>query len=555
MDIISIIIFATAVINLIFAGIIFTHGRKEITTAIYSLFIFAVGIWNFSIYLMIEPTTPLWLFELATKFHFVGGQFGFFCFFLFSVFYPKRIISFRFPFFLTIINFIVVGVILSSSLFIQPMQNLPVWSERVQITTLGFWILVLSLSICYVSATVLMFKNLTTATGVERGRIKYFLLSVAVSGFIGFFTSLILPFYGDFRFFAITPIIVTIILVGVGSFILIKKYKFFDVRVVVTEIFVLSLWALFLGKIFLTHSPEERFGDLLLFAVTVIFGIMIIKSSRKEVEQSDRLADLNLHLQDKVDEQTKEIKVAYEVEKKARIKLEDLDKVKDEFITTAAHQLRTPLSANRWALKSFLDGSLGKTVLNDIQKDLLEKTYNSNNNLIGIVGDLLDTSSIENKKFTYDFKETEISLLLKEVVSKSIFLMREKKIKINYHEPEDHKIMMKVDEDKLSMALGNLMSNAVDYTPDGGEIDVTLRKDNNQLIIEIKDTGIGISSEDQPHIFEKFYRGDNAKKTETDRSGLGLYISKQIIEKHGGTITIDSKEGEGTAVVISMRFV
>ncbi|MCK5592228.1 MAG: sensor histidine kinase, partial [Candidatus Pacebacteria bacterium] len=89
----------------------------------------------------------------------------------------------------------------------------------------------------------------------------------------------------------------------------------------------------------------------------------------------------------------------------------------------------------------------------------------------------------------------------------------------------------------------------------GGEINITFQKDNNRITIEIKDTGIGISSEDQPHIFEKFYRGDNAKKTETDRSGLGLYISKQIIERHNGTIAIESKVGEGTKVVVSMRVV
>ena len=239
---------------------------------------------------------------------------------------------------------------------------------------------------------------------------------------------------------------------------------------------------------------------------------------------------------------------AREVEKSARIKLEELDKVKDEFITTAAHQLRTPLSATRWALKSSIDGTFqGKE-----QKELLQKIYDTNNNLINIVGDLLDTSSIENKTFAYDFQEQDISLLLKEVVSSSIFQLKDKKINVNYHEPEDHKTFLKFDKDKLSMALQNIVSNAVDYTPDGGNIDVTLKKENNQIIIEIQDTGIGIPTEAQAHVFEKFYRGDNAKKTETDRSGLGLYISKQIIEKHGGTISVESKEGEGTKVVVRL---
>ncbi|MCK5592270.1 MAG: sensor histidine kinase, partial [Candidatus Pacebacteria bacterium] len=98
----------------------------------------------------------------------------------------------------------------------------------------------------------------------------------------------------------------------------------------------------------------------------------------------------------------------------------------------------------------------------------------------------------------------------------------------------------------------NIVSNAIDYTPDGGEINITFQKDNNRITIEIKDTGIGIPLEAQEHIFEKFYRGDNAKKTETDRSGLGLYISKQIIERHGGTITVESEVGKGTRMVVSI---
>ena len=249
-----------------------------------------------------------------------------------------------------------------------------------------------------------------------------------------------------------------------------------------------------------------------------------------------------------LNESASKIYEAREVEKSARIKLEELDKVKDEFITTAAHQLRTPLSATRWALKSSIDGTFqGKE-----QKELLQKIYDTNNNLINIVGDLLDTSSIENKTFAYDFQEQDISLLLKEVVSSSIFQLKDKKINVNYHEPEDHHITLKLDKDKLSMAFQNIVSNAVDYTPDGGNIDVTLKKENNQIIIEIQDTGIGIPTEAQAHVFEKFYRGDNAKKTETDRSGLGLYISKQIIEKHGGTISVESKEGEGTTVVVRL---
>jgi len=331
------------------------------------------------------------------------------------------------------------------------------------------------------------------------------------------------------------------------------KRGLFGVKMILTALLVAFITVLLLVDTFLlTSDIYFQFFKTINIFIFIYFGYFLIKSITKEIKLKEQLQDLNNHLQDKVDEQIKEIKSAYEVEKKARIKLEELDKVKDEFISTAAHQLRTPLSATRWALRSFLDGTLGVLSLNEVQKNIIEKTYESNNNLINIVGDLLDTSNIRNESFIYNPQEENLSLLIKEVVSSAIFLMKNKKIKISYHEPEDDKTILKFDRNKLSMALRNIMTNAVDYTPDGGEIEVNFSKDMNQAIIEIKDTGIGISPKDRTHIFEKFYRGANAKKTETDRSGLGLYISKQIIEKHGGNITVESKEGEGTKVVVTL---
>ena len=413
-------------------------------------------------------------------------------------------------------------------------------------------IFLLSTVLAVIYAIILVFNKTRKLQGVEKKRATYFLSGMLIwFVFNVIFNVLGEVIFGSLKYYAFGDYSAIFFLALV--FYSIVKQQLFGVKVIVTYAIV-SLITILLSVDLLvfTHNTSLQLLKVATLFVFLYFGRSLINSVKKEIELKEELQDLNLHLQDKVDEQTKEIKVAYEVEKTARIKLEELDKVKDEFITTAAHQLRTPLSGTRWALKSFLDGTLGETSLNDIQRDLLEKTYNNNNNLINIVGDLLDTSSIENKNLTYDFQETEISLLLKEVVSKSIFLMRDKKIKINYHEPEDHKIFLMFDKEKLSNALQNIMSNSIDYTPDGGEIDVNLKKENNQVIIEIKDNGIGILEEDKAHLFEKFYRGVNAKLTETDRSGLGLYISKQIIEKHGGTIAVESKEGEGTKVVVRL---
>ncbi|MCK5590628.1 MAG: hypothetical protein KAI72_01610, partial [Candidatus Pacebacteria bacterium] len=292
-----------------------------------------------------------------------------------------------------------------------------------------------------------LLKKYFSISEEEKAKLQYFIIGLLIFYIANVIFNIILPvFLGNFRYYFLGDYS-TIFFLAFTAYSITQRdlmgIKTFFIQTLIIIISIITAVEIFvLSEDFLMQVLKS-----IILLIFISFSKILVKSIKKEKETAEKLVgahkkiseqmvqlqDLNLHLQDKVDEQTKEIKKAYEVEKTARLKLEDLDKVKDEFITTAAHQLRTPLSANRWALKSFLDGSLGKTVLNDIQKDLLEKTYNSNNNLIGIVGDLLDTSSIENKKFTYDFKETEISLLLKEVVSKSIFLMREKKIKINYH--------------------------------------------------------------------------------------------------------------------------
>ncbi len=565
MSILSLATFSVAVFLAIFGGIILFHGRKEISTVFYAFHNIAVIIWAFSIYLMILPSTPLWLFEFATRLHFIGGQVGFITFFWFAIYYPARTIKLFYPLVLTAINFIVVAIILSPSLFVLPMQNLPVWSERVHITAFGFWIFTINLGILFFSATFLMLKSLFTATGIERDRIKYYLGSTFVAGVLGLTSSLILPFYGDFRIFPIVPIIVAILLPGIGSFILIRKYKFFDVKVVVTEIFVLSLWGLFLGQIFLMHRPEDRFGDILLFAVTVILGIMIIKSARKETEQREQLADLNFHLQEKVDEQTKEIRRAYDVEKKARIELEELDKSKTQFILSTEHHLRTPLTIS----KGFLDAFIIKKgqALDDEGKSYLDRVRESTARTMNLVNELLEVSQMGVGKSILKLELINIKDLVTNVITSSKADIDAKQLKTILSFPEDEKNnFLKVDKEKITEAVTNLISNVTKYNKLGGEIKVTGRvitkeekgeAANNQqrfYQVTVEDQGIGIKPEDLPKILSHvFERSDEAKKLYATGRGIGLAVVKSVIEAHGGTVRAESDgEGKGARFIVEL---
>ena len=192
-----------------------------------------------------------------------------------------------------------------------------------------------------------------------------------------------------------------------------------------------------------------------------------------------------------------------------------------------------------------------KTVAESI--GCLEKTQEAAKSLISIVNDLLDVTRIEGSGFGYVMGENDIVEAIKEAIESSLVLIKDKKLKVSFENkaPDIQKFVF--DQEKITMALKNIIENAIDYTKEGGII-VNLSNSIDTVMVTITDTGIGISGEDQKKLFTKFHRSKEACLIETDRSGLGLYITKQIILRHKGKITITSEKGEGTQVEIILPY-
>jgi len=225
-------------------------------------------------------------------------------------------------------------------------------------------------------------------------------------------------------------------------------------------------------------------------------------------------------------------------------KQKELDKLKSEFVSIASHQLRTPLSIIKWNLKMSMDQELGK--LSKKQKEILKKTYQSNERMISLVNNLLDVSRIEEGKIDYKFKKINIIEVLENLIQQHQVLIKEKKIKLKKDFKKKKAIFIKADKDKIALALGNIIDNAIKYTPANGQITIILKKQAKKIKISIKDTGIGMNQEEQEKLFTKFFRSTSAKRTQTQGSGLGLFISKNIIEQNKGKIKASSKPGKGT---------
>jgi len=220
------------------------------------------------------------------------------------------------------------------------------------------------------------------------------------------------------------------------------------------------------------------------------------------------------------------------------------DQMKTEFVTLAAHQLRTPISGVRWSLQTLLDGDLGD--LNSKQKGIIEQTLKTNNKVINLVSDLLNVAEIEEGRYLSKMVLAGIDNIILTIVDDYKEKIREKNIKVEIKKSQEQIPKVMIDIEKMKIAVRNIIDNAVRYTLGGGMISILVIVKKKFIEVKIEDTGIGIPISQQGKLFSKFFRGSNIMKIDTEGTGLGLYISKNIIEAHEGRAWIESEENKGT---------
>ena len=226
-----------------------------------------------------------------------------------------------------------------------------------------------------------------------------------------------------------------------------------------------------------------------------------------------------------------------------------LDKMKSEFVSVASHQLRTPLSAIKWETELTL--SKLKKGLNKKQLRNIENIDSLTARMIRLVNDLLDVARIEQKRLILRKEPVDLCKILGEVVEEIALVARARNVEIVLNFAKD---IPKITSDpgRLKMVMDNLINNAIKYTTNRGKIEIKLVKKNNELVFSVKDNGVGIPEEQQNRVFEKFFRSDNIVKYQTEGTGLGLYISKNIIEQLEGRIWFQSVEGLGSIFGFSL---
>jgi signal transduction histidine kinase len=230
--------------------------------------------------------------------------------------------------------------------------------------------------------------------------------------------------------------------------------------------------------------------------------------------------------------------------------LEQIDKVKSEFILLASHQLRTPLTAVKWYSKALV-GAGADAMAAERKKRYLKQVYASNERMIELVNKLLDASKIGFGSLLPAPKPVQLAVALEQVLRDISAQIRDNKIEV-IKNIDDGPLVVTIDPTWLHIILQNLLSNAVRYSRPGQTIRLSVEHQKNDVLVTIADSGYGIPAGQQSKIFTKLFRADNAKKAMGEGSGLGLYITKAMVEQAGGKIWFESVENQGATFFVKL---
>jgi signal transduction histidine kinase len=266
---------------------------------------------------------------------------------------------------------------------------------------------------------------------------------------------------------------------------------------------------------------------------TIIDGLIVAIQNAMRFEE---IENFNVTLQERVDQATRELR-------KSNDKLKALDQTKDEFITMASHQLRTPLTSVKGYLSMVLEGDVGP--LNAQQKQLLTQSYVSSQRMVYLISDLLNLSRLNTGKFLIESTSVDLGEVVQAELDQLDETAKSREVTLLYDRPTNLTRLM-LDETKTHQVVMNLIDNAIYYTPSGGTIRITIHETPTAIEFRVMDNGIGVPKHEQHKLFAKFYRAQNAQAARPDGTGIGLFMAKKVIVSQGGAIIFESEEGKGS---------
>lgn len=251
----------------------------------------------------------------------------------------------------------------------------------------------------------------------------------------------------------------------------------------------------------------------------------------------EEIRKLNDTLELRVNAATKELRLS-------NAQLQRLDEAKDEFISMASHQLRTPLTSIKGYISMLIEGDMGE--ITPEQKKVLEEAFISSERMVRLIGDFLNVSRLQTGKFVIEKRPVNLARLVQRELDSLASNAATRGQKFEFSPPKDIP-ELELDEAKIQQVIMNFADNALFYSKDNSKIVVSLKKTDDGFVeFTIKDHGIGVPEKEQQHLFNKFFRATNARRVRPDGTGVGLFLAKKVITDHGGSIIFESKENKGS---------
>jgi signal transduction histidine kinase len=229
-------------------------------------------------------------------------------------------------------------------------------------------------------------------------------------------------------------------------------------------------------------------------------------------------------------------------------RLRELDELKDEFVSSVSHELRTPLTSIGGYVELLLADAR-----DDATRSHLEVVHRNSARLLGLVSDLLFAARLQSGQLELHPGPVDLRELVEQTVESARPHAQAGRVELRAH--TERVPLVSGEHARLAQLLDNLVSNAIKFTPEGGAIDISLGARDGYVRLDVSDTGIGITEQERAHLFERFFRTQSVLERHIPGTGLGLYISKAIVEAHGGRIAVRSGEGAGTTFVVELPVV
>ncbi|HYC79981.1 MAG TPA: ATP-binding protein [Candidatus Binatia bacterium] len=529
-------------IDLLFVGIavafIGTMGfstyftdKNNLTNKTFLALCFTGMIWsilNYLSYTFHEPYLVLWILRIAV---FFAVWFSFFIFELFYYF-PYESSKYR-----KIYRYYCVPIsVIASSLTLTPWVFKSV-SEftvegRVSKVANGPGIAIFGLAVFSLVGLGIyyLYMKMRVARGEEKQSTKLILQGVSITSILLIIFNFVFPAILENPRYINFGGVFFIPFIGLTTYAIVKHHLF-NVKVITTEALTLVLSIVTFIEVTLSDNIPTLILRSSLFVLVLTFGILLIRSVRKEIEQKEMLQRLSVDLGH------------------ANEQLKVMDKARAEFISVASHQLRTPPATIKWYLAAVLGGDYGKLTPN--LKKAIERAQLTNNGQISLIDDMLNASRIERGKMEFIFESTDLEKIVQTHYANLLPQAEMRKLKLTYTGPKSKLPPITADKEKLGQVVNNLIDNALKYTKTG-EVNVSLTATDKDFIIQVKDSGKGLEKGEESSIFQKYGRGKDSKK-QSSGLGLGLYVAKVVVEHHNGKITAKSDgPGKGTTFTVTL---